>query len=90
MPSEVADLKDDLVAFYGAGQERKETLISRRVFAQILHFYRTRVNELERVQQGCAGCGHYRLNRCERWDDAVPTSFQATGCDEWQWDQIPL
>ena len=47
--------------------------------------------ELDRVKPSCNTCVHFESSkRCAKFDQAVPAEFQASGCDEWEYDEVPF
>lgn len=52
------------------------------------------VARLESIKVCCAECKHAKIDRvmgipeCGLFDEFPPPEVQATGCQEWEWDEI--
>lgn len=38
----------------------------------------------------CSDCQDFQQGVCAKYNAEPPAEVQATGCDEWNWDQIPF
>lgn len=83
-----AELKSDLGPFYGPAAERAG--FTRATFGDIKTFYTQRAAAMQRAPQNCTDCKFFRGVTCTNVDDTVPEDFRKTGCEEWQWDEIPF
>jgi hypothetical protein len=58
---------------------------------QIIHFQReiAFLNEL-RTRSNCTCCDHYSTGRCRLYQSTIPADFVKTGCDKWDYNDIPF
>jgi hypothetical protein len=50
------------------------------------------LDRLQRIHPKCLTCTHFEasLRRCQRYGVEVPAPVQATGCEHWEYDEIPF
>jgi NADH:ubiquinone oxidoreductase subunit F (NADH-binding) len=41
-------------------------------------------------KKSCNDCTQYREGVCWKWNATPPAEVFKTGCDEWNWDEIPF
>jgi len=53
---------------------------------------RQQLSHLESIGPRCKSCEHFvaAKGHCKRWNSPVPGDVQATGCEEWLYDNIPF
>lgn len=82
-------IQDDLALFYGAPAEQKRAGFTREVFAQVRAFHQGRAETMARAQMNCRDCKQFSSAGCEKHGAMPPADFLDTGCDAWQWDEVP-
>ncbi len=51
----------------------------------------SRLDVLNRINSNCHTCIKLEYSGyCQQHKSSVPDDFKATGCDEWEWDDIPF
>lgn len=46
---------------------------------------------LREKQKGCTFCMNFAAGECKKFNAAPPEEVATkTGCDEWEWDEIPF
>lgn len=38
----------------------------------------------------CSNCFHWRQDKCAKWDAVPPEHVRLTGCEAWDFDDIPF
>lgn len=51
---------------------------------------RVGLQRLEAVTVGCASCSQFAAGRCKLVDLVPPPDVQRDGCEQWNWDGVPL
>lgn len=41
-------------------------------------------------KKSCQDCTHWQQSVCQKWNAEPPPEVVKTGCDEWNWDEIPF
>lgn len=41
-------------------------------------------------KKSCLDCTHWQQGVCQKWNADPPPEVKKTGCDEWNWDEIPF
>jgi hypothetical protein len=45
---------------------------------------------LDAITVSCLSCKAWKPSRCTKFDAVPPVDVQKTGCDEWEFDNIPF
>jgi hypothetical protein len=63
--------------------------MNRAELIAMLAMHEGEIAKLRDINTGCAGCAHFGPRVCTRWGQPVPVDHQESGCDSWQWDDMP-
>lgn len=48
------------------------------------------LEHLRSIKADCTTCWHFRQPLCSLFDEAVPDGFVATGCESWEYNDVPF
>lgn len=55
-----------------------------------LELLRKELARVEEIKVQCASCLHWERGTCTKYNATPPADVQASGCDEWHWDDVPF